>query len=41
VGIDYGMYGVPETFFIDAEGIVRYRHAGAIDEPELLKRLEE
>jgi len=41
VGIDYGMYGVPETFFIDAEGIVRYRHAGAIDARELEKRVKE
>ena len=41
VGIDYGMYGVPETFFIDAEGRVRYRHAGAIEAPDLEKRLAE
>ncbi len=41
VGIDYGMYGVPETFFIDAEGRVRYRHAGAITSPDLEKRVRE
>jgi len=41
VGIDYGMYGVPETFFIDAEGVVRHRHAGAIDARELEKRIQE
>ena len=41
VGIDYGMYGVPETFFIDAEGRVRYRHAGAIEAPDLEKRIAE
>ena len=41
VGIDYGMYGVPETYFIDAEGRVRYRHAGAIEAPDLEKRIAE
>lgn len=32
VAIDHGVYGVPETFLIDAEGIIRYRHIGPIDE---------
>jgi cytochrome c biogenesis protein CcmG, thiol:disulfide interchange protein DsbE len=30
VGIDYGVYGVPETFLIDKEGIIRYKHIGPI-----------
>lgn len=29
-GIDFGVYGMPETFFIDAEGIVRARHPGPL-----------
>jgi cytochrome c biogenesis protein CcmG/thiol:disulfide interchange protein DsbE len=29
--IDWGVYGVPETFIVDAEGIVRYKHIGPID----------
>lgn len=29
-GIDYGVYGVPETFVIDRMGIVRYRQAGPL-----------
>lgn len=29
-GIDYGVYGVPETFVIDKKGWVRYKHTGAI-----------
>ena len=29
-GIDFGVYGMPETFFIDAEGIVRARHPGPV-----------
>lgn len=28
VGIDYGVYGVPETFVIDKGGIVRFKHVG-------------
>ena len=30
-GIDWGVYGAPETFLIDADGIVRYRHVGPLD----------
>jgi len=30
VGIDYGVYGVPETYVIDAKGIIRYKHVGAM-----------
>ncbi len=30
VGIDYGVYGVPETFLIDKAGVVRYKHIGPI-----------
>ena len=29
-GMDYGVYGIPETFILDKEGIVRYRHTGPI-----------
>lgn len=31
VGIEYGVYGVPETYVIDAQGIIRHRHVGPID----------
>jgi cytochrome c biogenesis protein CcmG/thiol:disulfide interchange protein DsbE len=30
IGIDWGVYGVPETFVIDRMGIVRYKHVGPI-----------
>ncbi len=30
VGIDYGVYGVPETFVIDKAGIVRFKHVGPL-----------
>ncbi len=43
VGIDYGVYGVPETFLIDQQGIIRYKHIGPITaralETELLPRI--
>lgn len=32
LGLDLGVYGAPETFFIDGQGIVRHRHVGIIDE---------
>lgn len=30
VGIDWGVYGVPETFVIDDKGLIRYKHIGPI-----------
>lgn len=30
VGIELGVYGAPETFFVDENNIIRYRHVGAI-----------
>jgi cytochrome c biogenesis protein CcmG/thiol:disulfide interchange protein DsbE len=30
VGIDYGVYGVPETFVIDKAGIIRYKYIGPV-----------
>lgn len=31
-GIEWGVYGVPETFVIDKQGIVRHKHTGPITE---------
>ena len=36
VGIDYGMYGVPETFIIDKQGRIRHKQIGPIT-PEALR----
>lgn len=45
VGIDWGVYGVPETFVIDKQGIIRYKHIGPITpevvEQELLPLIKE
>lgn len=36
VGIDFGVYGVPETFVIDQDGIIRHKQIGPIT-PEALR----
>ena len=35
--IDYGLYGVPETFFLDATGRVAYKHTGPVSEQVLVR----
>ena len=30
IGIDYGVYGVPETYLIDAEGVIRFKQIGVL-----------
>ncbi|MCL2021552.1 MAG: DsbE family thiol:disulfide interchange protein [Betaproteobacteria bacterium] len=30
VGIDYGVYGVPESYLIDRQGVIRYKHIGPL-----------
>ena len=32
LGLDLGVYGAPETFLIDGQGIIRYRHAGDLNQ---------
>ncbi len=48
VGIDFGVYGVPESFVIDKQGLIRFKHIGPVSkeslETELLpliRRLEQ
>lgn len=36
VGIDFGVYGVPETFVIDKQGVIRYKKIGALT-PQALR----
>ncbi|MGE0082413.1 MAG: DsbE family thiol:disulfide interchange protein [Thiohalomonadaceae bacterium] len=31
-GIEWGVYGTPETFVIDRQGVVRYKHVGPLNE---------
>ena len=30
IAIDWGVYGIPETFIVNTEGIIKYRHVGPI-----------
>jgi len=39
LGLDLGVYGAPETYLIDARGVIRYRHVGVIDERIWTSRL--
>ncbi len=39
VAIDFGIYGTPETFLIDSNGRVLYRHVGALTEDIWLEKL--
>jgi cytochrome c biogenesis protein CcmG/thiol:disulfide interchange protein DsbE len=39
LGIDFGVYGVPETFVIDQNGIIRHKHIGPITAEALEKRI--
>ncbi|MFT5351396.1 MAG: cytochrome c biogenesis protein CcmG/thiol:disulfide interchange protein DsbE, partial [Gammaproteobacteria bacterium] len=34
-GIDFGVYGVPETYVLDKDGIIRYKHIGPISQGDL------
>lgn len=38
--IDYGLYGVPETFIVSREGTVAYKHIGAITARTLKQKLD-
>ncbi|HYU12502.1 MAG TPA: DsbE family thiol:disulfide interchange protein [Stellaceae bacterium] len=35
VGIDWGVYGVPETFVVDRQGRIRYKHVGPLTQADL------
>lgn len=40
VGIDWGVYGVPESFIIDKKGIIRYKFTGPIDQKAVVDILK-
>jgi cytochrome c biogenesis protein CcmG/thiol:disulfide interchange protein DsbE len=39
VGIDWGVYGVPETFIVDRNGRVRYKHVGPLTEADVARTI--
>ena len=40
VGIDYGVYGVPETYVIDRQGVIRYKHIGPLTADVVQQKVE-
>jgi cytochrome c biogenesis protein CcmG/thiol:disulfide interchange protein DsbE len=40
ISVDYGVYGVPETFFIDREGRIRAKHVGALSDQMFAETIE-
>ena len=41
MSIDYGLFGVPETFFVRADGTLLYKHTGPVTEPLLEEKIGE
>ncbi len=39
IGIEFGVYGVPETFVIDKKGFIRYKHVGPVTDDILKKKI--
>ena len=35
VGIDWGVYGIPETFIVDGDGRIRFKHVGILTREDL------
>ena len=40
VGINYGVYGVPETYVIDKAGMIRYKHIGPVSTEVLEQKIK-
>ncbi|HSK29767.1 MAG TPA: TlpA disulfide reductase family protein [Candidatus Limnocylindria bacterium] len=41
IAVDYGTWGIPESFFIDPEGRITYKHVGGISAELVLTKIEE
>lgn len=41
IAIDYGVWGIPETFFLDRDGRITYKHIGALGGGTIHAKLEE
>ncbi len=37
IAIDWGVYGIPETFIVNSKGIIKYRHIGPVDKKNYKK----
>jgi cytochrome c biogenesis protein CcmG, thiol:disulfide interchange protein DsbE len=40
IGIDYGVYGVPETYVIDKKGVIRYKRIGPVTQEIAAQKIE-
>ena len=41
IAIDYGVWGIPETFIVDGQGRITYKHVGGIGWPAITAKLDE
>jgi len=41
IAIDYGVWGIPETFFIDGQGRITYKHVGGLGLPIITAKLDQ
>lgn len=41
IAIDYGVWGIPETFFLDPQGRITYKHAGELRVPVITAKLDQ
>ncbi|EHJ93552.1 DsbE family thiol:disulfide interchange protein [Vreelandella boliviensis] len=39
LGFDLGVYGAPETFLVDADGVIRYHHKGYVSPQDVRERI--
>lgn len=39
VSIDWGVYGVPETFIVDAQGVIRFKHTGPLEMDDIEREI--
>jgi len=37
--IDWGVYGVPETFIVDAKGVIRFKHTGPLAPDDIAREI--
>ncbi len=40
LGIDLGVFGAPETYVVDQQGVIRYKHVGVVNEKVWTEKLE-